>query len=640
MRTRTPIRDHDQEASLFARRVVVAIAIIIAVFMLIIGNLYNLQVREHTELQTRSNDNRIKLLPLAPNRGLIYDRNGVLLAENIPIFSLEVMPEEIDNLDDTINRLQEIVTISGDDLEQFQRNLKGQRRFNHVTLLDELTEQQVATFAAHQHRFPGISIEARLVRNYPFEDLLTHVVGYVAKINRRDVEKLEQNDELANYAASRTIGKLGIEKYYEQQLHGEVGYQRVEVNNRGRTVRSLSTEAPVPGRDIVLELDIKLQQKATEILGQRRGSIILMDANTGGIMAMASTPSYNPNWFVNGISVKQYQSLLNSSASPLLNRATQGGYPPASTVKPQIGLLGLVDGTITPSSRIWDPGWFEIRGVDRRYRDWLSWGHGWVNVSTAITESCDTFYYDLALKLGVDKISNFMTQFGFGEKTGIDIDEEIPALMPSRGWKRARFNEPWYAGETLSVGIGQSYWTATPMQLTAATGVVANRGEFVIPRLLRGYRQEQQLQTVEPDYKPPVSIDNPGYWDIVQAAMRDVNMGAKGTARSAFVDAEYSSAGKTGTAQVVSLGQDEEYVAEEVAEKYRDNAMYVGYAPADDPQVIVTVAMENVVGGGGSVAAPAARQILDAWYQRYHAETHSTQPQEPTQPQETSGADH
>lgn len=621
MRTRTPIRDTEGESNLFARRVFVAIAIITAVFMLLIGNLYHLQVEEHTELQTRSNDNRIKLLPLAPNRGLIYDRNGVLLAENTPIFSLDVIPEEIDDLDQTIAELQQILTIDDDDLEQFRRNLKGQRRFNNVTLLDNLNEQQVATFASHQHRFPGVSIEARLVRHYPYDELLTHVVGYVAKINRRDVERLKQDGELANYAASRTIGKLGIEKYYESELHGEVGYQRVEVNNRGRAVRTLSTEAPTPGQDVVLELDIELQKKATEILGDRRGSIILMDAKTGGLLAMASTPSYNANWFVNGISVKRYQSLLRSKDSPLLNRATQGGYPPASTIKPHIGLLGLEEGTITPTSRIWDPGWFEIKGVDRRYRDWLSWGHGWVNINSAIAESCDTFYYDLALKLGVDKISGFMTQFGFGEKTGIDIHEEIPALMPSRGWKRARYNQPWYAGETLSVGIGQSYWTATPMQLIAATAAIANEGEQVIPRLLRGFGNITDLDPAEPGYKRPVVISNNNHWQVIKDAMQDVNMGAKGSARRAFEDAPYSSAGKTGTAQVVNLGEDEEYVAEEIAEQYRDNAMYVGYAPADDPQVVIAVAMENVIGGGGSVAAPAAREMLDSWYQRYQLVT-------------------
>lgn len=617
MRKRTPIRDTESESTLFARRVFVAIAIIVAVFILLLGNLYTLQVKEHTELQTRSNDNRIKLVPVAPNRGLIYDRNGVLLAENKPVYSLEVIPEEVNDIEQTIEQLQRYLTISADDIAQFERNLGSQRRFSNVTLLDDINEQQVATFASHQHKFPGVSIEARLVRHYPYADLLTHVVGYVAKINRRDVERLTINNELANYAASRTIGKLGIEKHYEQTLHGKVGYQRVEVNHRGRAVRTLSTEAPVPGQDIVLELDIELQKKATEILGERRGSIILMDAQTGGLLAMASTPSYDANWFVNGISVKRYQSLLNSKDSPLLNRATQGGYPPASTIKPHIGLLGLEEGIITPSTRIWDPGWYEIKGVDRRYRDWLSWGHGWVTINSAIAESCDTFYYDLALKLGVDKISGFMSQFGFGETTGIDINEEIPALMPSRGWKRARYNQPWYAGETLSVGIGQSYWTATPIQLVAATAALANEGEQLVPRLLRGYGTINQLEPVQPAYKRPIIINNTSHWQTIKDAMQAVNMGDKGSARRSFSDAPYTSAGKTGTAQVVNLAEDEEYVAEEVAEKYRDNAMYVGYAPADDPQVVIAVALENVIGGGGSVAAPAAREMLDSWYQRY-----------------------
>lgn len=618
MRQRTHIRDHDTEAAVFGRRVLVAMVIVVAAFVALASNMYHLQVSEHNELQTRSNDNRIKLLPLAPNRGLIYDRNGVLLAENTPIYSLDVTPEEIDDLDITLSQLQKLLSFPDTTIDRFYRNLKNQRRFNNVPLLDDLNEQQLAIFAAQQHKYPGVSIEARLIRNYPHKELLTHAVGYVAKINRNDVEKLRESGELPNYAASRTIGKLGIEKYYEKELHGEVGYQSVEVNNRGRAVRTLSIEAPTPGQDIVLELDLELQRKAAELLGEQRGSIILMDATTGGILSMTSTPSYDPNWFVNGISVKQYQSLLNSTQSPLLNRVTQGAYPPASTVKPQIGLLGLEDGTITEKTRIWDPGWFEIKGVDRRYRDWLAWGHGWVDVETAITESCDTFYYDLALKLGVDKISSFMEQFGFGQKTGIDLHEEVSALMPSRGWKRARFGQPWYAGETLSVGIGQSYWTATPMQLAVATAMVANKGEHLVPRLLKGKIQDGEFEEALITHREPLKLKDSNNWEIITKAMRNVNMEQKGTAQSAFKDAPYSSAGKTGTAQVRSLGQEEEYNAEDIAERYRDNAMYVGYAPADDPKVIVVVTIENSLGGGGSVAAPVARKMLDLWHTRFN----------------------
>lgn len=618
MRQRTHIRDHETEAALFGRRVLVAMVVVVAAFITLASNMYHLQVSEHNELQTRSNDNRIKLLPLAPNRGLIYDRNGVLLAENTPIYSLDVTPEAIPDLDKTLSQLQQLLDFPDSTLVRFRRNLRNQRRFNNVPLLNDLNEQQLATFAAQQYKYPGVSIEARLIRSYPHKELLTHAVGYVAKINPSDVEQLRESGELANYAASRTIGKLGIEKYYEKVLHGKVGYQSVEVNNRGRAVRTLSVEAPKPGQDIVLELDLALQRKALELLGDRRGSIILMNAETGGVLTMVSTPSYDPNWFVNGISYKQYQSLLNSTESPLLNRATQGAYPPASTIKPQIGLLGLEEDIISEKTRIWDPGWFEIDGVDRRYRDWLAWGHGWVDIETAITESCDTFYYDLSLKLGVDKISDFMGRFGFGEMTGIDIGEEVNALMPSRGWKRARFGQPWYAGETLSVGIGQSYWTATPIQLAVATAMVAKNGVHPVPRLLKGKIEDGVFKEAPVVRKEPLILSDSDNWHIINEAMRNVNMTPEGTANNAFEGAPYSSAGKTGTAQVRSLGQEEEYNAEDIAERYRDNAMYVGYAPADDPKVVVVVAIENSLGGGGSVAAPVAREMLDLWHSRFN----------------------
>ncbi|MBR9908193.1 MAG: penicillin-binding protein 2 [Gammaproteobacteria bacterium] len=613
---RVTIRDHHAEAALFARRVFVSLIIVVATFGVLLSNMYQLQVVEHQSLQTRSNDNRIKVVPLAPNRGLIYDRYGRILAENRPVLSLEVTPEKVADLDHTLTQLQHILQLTDDDIAQFHENRRRERRFNQVILRDRLTEQQAAQFAARQHEFPGVSIEARLVRHYPYGEAITHALGYVAKINSGDVAKLQEQGKSANYAATRVIGKLGIERYYEEQLHGAIGFQQVEVDIHGRNIRTLSIDPPVPGQDLHLELDVDLQQYAYELLGEERGSIILMDPRDGAIRAMVSKPSYDPNWFAQGISYAQYQGLLNSKHSPLLNRSTQGGYPPASTVKPQIAVLGLEEGIINSKTKIWDPGWFQIEGVDHRYRDWLAWGHGWVNVVDAIVESCDTFYYELALKLGIDSIHDHMVKYGFGERTGIDIAEESAAVMPSRGWKRARFNQPWYAGETVSIGIGQSYWTTTPMQLAVGTAVVVNQGQRPVPRLLAAIQEGEVKLPAVVESREPVVLKNANNWNIVKKAMDLTVSSIKGTAHSAFKDANYTSGGKTGTAQVRSLGQEEEYNAEEIAERYRDNAMYVGYAPADNPELVIVIAVENALGGGGSVAAPMARKLLDFYFEQ------------------------
>ncbi|KFZ31547.1 penicillin-binding protein 2 [Pseudidiomarina salinarum] len=614
VKQRATIRDHQAESALFARRAWFALFLVTAVFGILFYNMYNLQVVQHQNFQTRSNDNRIKIVPLAPNRGLIYDRNGQLLAENRPVLSLELVPERVPELDDTLARLQKLLALSDQQIEEFQQSRKRERRFNQVILLDRLTEAQVARFAVRQHEFPGVSIEARLVRYYPHGDVLTHALGYVAKINRKDLEKLRAKGVHANYVATRTMGKLGIERFYEEQLHGVIGFQQVEVDIHGRPLRTLSVQPPVPGQDLQLELDLDLQRYAHEQLGDGRGSIIIMDPRDGGLLAMVSKPGYDPNWFAQGISYKQYQSLLSSQHSPLLNRSTQGGYPPASTIKPQLAILGLEEGIITPDTKIWDPGWFKINNIDHRYRDWLAWGHGWVNVASAIIESCDTFFYDLALKMGIDKISEHMSQYGFGDYTGIDIAEESAALMPSRGWKRARFNEAWYAGETISIGIGQSYWTATPIQLAVATSVLVNQGIRPVPRFLQSIREGDIELPAVVEQRPPVVLNNPANWQLALDAMQNVVSGAKGTARAAFRGANFTSGGKTGTAQVRSIGQDEEYIAEDIAEKYRDNAMYVGYAPAENPEIVVIVTIENAVGGGGSVAAPMARNIMDFYF--------------------------
>ena len=616
VRKRQHIRDHSAEANLFARRAAIALLIVIGMLTVVVSNLYMLQVSQFEDYQTRSNGNRIKVVPIAPNRGLIYDRNGVLLAENRPVFSLEVIPEKIENLDATLQQLTELMQLSDEELANFTKNSKGQRRFKPVALRTQLSEQEVARFSAQQHRFPGVSIEARLSRYYPYGDTLTHILGYVAKINKKDLQKIVEAGQEANYAATHDIGKLGIEKYHEDKLHGEVGYQQVEVNSQGRIIRTLHVDPPTPGQDIVLNIDLQLQMAVQKTLQEQRGTVVVSDPRTGGMLAMYSNPSYDPNLFVHGISRKNYSALLNSPDRPLINRATQAQYPPASTIKPHLALLGLDSGTITTSYTINDTGRFRLPNVSHVWRDWKRWGHGKVDVSKAIEVSCDTYYYDLAYKLGIDKISAAMSEFGFGDYTGIDLYEESDGNMPSRGWKRARFNQPWYIGDTIPVGIGQSFWTATPVQLNQSINTLINRGKRFVPQIMRGYMQDNGNIELEPlKTLRPYQVKEEKNWDIVLEAMWKVVNGDEGTARHAFDDVGYVSAGKTGTAQLFSVGQNESYNADEVAEHLRDNAMYVGFAPYDDPQVSVTVVIENA-GGGSSNAAPVARQVMDFYFDK------------------------
>lgn len=613
-RKRQMIRDHSAEANLFARRAVIAFVVVVLMLGIVLNNLYSLQVEQYEDYQTRSNGNRIKVLPVPPNRGLIFDRNGVLLAENRPVFSLEVIPEQTDDLEDTLARLTTLMQITAEERERFEKSLKGQRRFKPIAIRTTLSEEDVALFSASKHLFPGVQIEARLARYYPYKDTLTHMLGYVARINKKDLQKLIEAGQEANYAATHDIGKLGIEKYHEELLHGSVGYQQVEVNNQGRIIRVLDTTPPVPGKDIVLNIDIKLQLAAQKALEGQRGAVVVTDVRTGGVLALYSNPSYDPNLFVHGISSKNYSALLNSPDRPLINRATQGQYPPASTIKPHLALLGLEEGIVTEDYTIFDNGRYKLPNVSHVWRDWKKWGHGEVDVAKAIEVSCDTYYYDLAYKLGIDKISEAMYQFGFGDYTGVDLYEESDANMPSRGWKRARFNQPWYIGDTIPVGIGQSFWTATPIQLTNSVNSLVNRGERVIPQIIRGYKNSDNGVDILPlKHLAPIPIKDEKNLDIVLNAMHDVVHGTHGTARHVFNDAAYESAGKTGTAQLFSVGQNEKYDADKIDERLRDNAMYVGYAPFDKPEISLTVVLENA-GGGSSNAAPVARQIMDFYF--------------------------
>ncbi|EGR1168928.1 penicillin-binding protein 2 [Vibrio parahaemolyticus] len=614
-RRRSQIRDYQAEAHLFASRAIVAFFGIVVLMGLLVANMYNIQVNQFQDYQTRSNDNRIKVVPIAPNRGLIYDRNGVLLAENRPVFNLELTPEKIKDIDATIQELQTILEITPEQIERFHRERKRTRRFKSVPLLTQLNEKQVAVFSVNQYRFPGVEISATLKRYYPYGEVLTHVIGYVSRINDRDMQRLIREEKDANYQATRDIGKLGIEKYYEDLLHGTAGYQEVEVNSRGRVIRTLKYVPPVPGKDIVLNLDINLQLYVHQLLDGRRGSAIVLDPRDNGVLAMVSSPSYDPNAFVHGISGKAYRDLLNDKNRPLVNRTTLGIYPPASTIKPFMAVAALQEGVITPNTTRNDPGYWRIPNSDTRpFRDWLRWGHGRVDVIKSIEESVDTFYYQIAYDLGIDRISNWMMMFGFGDYTGIDIYEESKANMPTRDWKMSRHKTPWYKGDTIPVGIGQGYWTATPMQIAKATSVLVNNGAVSAPHLLKstidnGDNFEEQ-ETSEYVTYPPIQNVPEKYWDIAKEGMRRVNHGTRGTARRSFYNMSYQTAGKSGTAQVFGLGENEEYNADEIAEHLRDHALFTGFAPFDDPKVIVTLVLENA-GGGSSNGGPMARKIFD-----------------------------
>lgn len=607
------IRDHTAEANLFARRAFICGIFVIVMLVLLLINLYNLQINQFEQYQTQSNGNRIKVLPVAPNRGLIYDRNGVILAENRPVYNLEIVPEQVKDLAATLEQLGTVLEITEEEITQFQKERKSTRRFKPIALKKQLSQHQVALFSSKQHLFEGVSIQARLARYYPFKDTLTHMLGYVARINKRDAQRLEENGEEANYAATYYIGKQGVEKFHERVLHGKVGSQRVEVNNQGRIIRVLAFQPPTPGRDIVLNIDIELQKKAQQELAGRRGSVVVSDVKTGGILALYSSPSYDPNLFVHGISQKEYSKLLQSSHSPLLNRATQGRYPPASTIKPHLALIGLEQEVIKATDVMRDEGTYRLRNVSHVWRDWKKYGHGDVDVVKSIEVSCDVFFYDLAYKLGIDRISEHMSAFGFGEYTGIDLHEESKALLPSKGWKRGKYNEPWYIGDTISVGIGQSYWNATPLQIAQSINILINKGKRLRPQLLKGFVDDGAVVDLEIEQAPPIPMINEENWDIVLDALYGTVNREHGTAHRAFLNTTYVSAGKTGTAQLFSIAQDAKYEEDKVSERLRDNAMYVGFAPYDNPQISVTVAIENA-GGGSSNAAPVARKVMDHYF--------------------------
>lgn len=611
-------KDHHRESRTFQIRAVIAFILVIIALFGLVSRFYFLQVTEHDRFTALSDKNRIQLQPVAPTRGLIYDRNGVLLADNQPSYSVTLLKEELQDLDGTLLRLQELIPITDRQIERFRKRLKQRRRpFESVPLRFRLTEQEIARISVNYHRLPGVRVEADLIRYYPYGSSLVHALGYVGRINERELQKVDET----NYSATHYIGKLGVEKYYEGELHGDVGFQKVETNARGRIMRVVERSDPVPGKDLMMSLDLNLQQVTEKLLEGRRAAVVAIDPNDGGILALVSTPGYDPNLFVTGISNKDYGALRESGDLPLFNRALRGRYPPGSTVKPIIALAAIDSESVSPAFKVSDPGWFTLTKGGRKYRDWKRGGHGIVGLNLALAQSCDVWFYSAGHKMGIDPMSEYLGYFGFGSIESLDLPEATRGILPSREWKRNSRNLPWYPGDSLNLSIGQGFLLATPLQLATATAVIANRGRWVQPRMLKGvYQADEQTGFTTTDLghdygrdKPDdVKLKHPEYWDNIIQGMVDVVHGPRGTARRSAQGAKYRFAGKTGTAQVVGIKQDEEYDAEKLAERLRDHALFVAFAPVENPQIAVAVIVENG-GGGSTTAAPIARKVMDAY---------------------------
>ncbi|MFQ1022660.1 penicillin-binding protein 2 [Avibacterium paragallinarum] len=605
-----PIRDKKAEKNLFIRRALVSFLGVLGLSAILFTNLYHLEVVNYETYQTRSNGNRIKLLPIPPTRGLIYDRYGKLLAENLTFFGLYIVLEKVENLDRTFEQLKRLVGLTDEDIANFTKERRRSSRYTSILLKPNLTEEQIARFAVNQYQFPSLSVKPYFKRHYLYGEPLTHILGYVAKINDKDVERLKKEEKYANYSGSQNIGKLGIERYYEDELHGEVGFEEVEINNRGKVIRKLREQPAVAGKSIHLTIDLELQRYITDLLAGRKGAAVVLDPKDSSILAMVSVPSYDNNLFVDGISSNDYQRLLQDPQRPLYSRATQGAYPPASTVKPFIAVSGLQDNVITPSTTVFDPGYWVLPNTTKRFRDWKKSGHGYTDLNKAIAESSDTYFYQLAYNMGIDRLSQAMNKFGFGLPTGIDIKEETAGIMPSREWKQKRYKKSWLQGDTISVGIGQGYWTATPLQVAKALAILVNNGKVNTPHLMKGVEGSQFVPYKDPLLYPDIDEPKQNYWALAKRGMYNVVNASNGTARKAFVNTHFQVAGKSGTAQVFSLKENQTYNAKSLVKELHDHAWFIGYAPYEDPKLVVAVILENA-GGGGSNAGPVVREIMD-----------------------------
>ena len=619
----SPIKDIHSERRLFLARVILAAVVSLLLLGVVVARLVQLQVVDHELFAEKSQGNRVRIVPTPPIRGLILDRQGRVLAENLPAYQLELIPEQVADLDDTLIRLAAIDLIDAEDIPRYKELSRSGPHFKPVTLKFRLTEQEIANFAIQRPRFPGVDFQPRLVRHYPHGPEVAHAVGYVGALSAKDLQRLDP----ANYAGTSHTGKTGVEGRYEPMLHGDPGFEHIITNARGREMPSNTSElldslptdeAPTPGANVYLSIDLDLQQLAYRQFEGRRGALVALDPRTGEILALVSTPSFDPNLFAVGMTISEFRELQENPDRPLFNRAVTGAYPPGSTIKPMLALAALETGATNMTHKSFCRGYFQLPGDDHRYRDWKPQGHGPVDLHEAIAQSCDVYFYETSMELGIDALHEYLTRFGLGDRTGIDIGGEHRGLVPSREWKRTSFrnrdDQRWYHGETVIASIGQGYMLATPLQLASAAATLAMRGERYRPHMVAAIEDALtgERQLIQPERLPDVGIDNPYYWDDVIGAMHDVLQGPRGTARAVGMGAPYEMAGKSGTAQVVSIGQDEKYDEAELEERQRDHALFIAFAPLDEPRIAVALIVENGESGSG-VAAPIAKAIMDRY---------------------------
>ena len=615
------IKDHWAEQRMFLHRSIAAGSLILALVLALVVKLVQLQVVRHQYYAELSQGNRVRIEPLPPNRGLILTRDGEVLAENLPAYQLELTAEQVPDVGAALEGLVALQLLERDDIERLTRLIRSRRSFESVPIRLQLTDEEVARFAVRRHEFPGVDIRTRLTRHYPLGDVAVHALGFVGAISEQDLKRIDEGE----YAGTTLIGKVGVESAFERQLHGTTGFRQVLVNAQGRPVEgeaalraNLPTKPPVSGNDLILSLDVRAQRAAEEALRGLRGAVVAIDPSNGDVLAFASTPGFDPNRFARGLTSAEYRALQDNIDRPMFNRALRGTYPPGSTIKPVLALAALDYHALDPGQTRFCRGFFTLPGSRHRYRDWRPEGHGWVNMHESIAQSCDTYFYHVAQTLGIDRLSTYLGKFGFGQPTGIDVEGEKQGLLPSRDWKQKNFSQPgervWFPGDTVVLGIGQGYLLATPLQLAHMTSIIATRGHSFEPRFVTALRDPAtgKVQELTPKPSPPVEVSEPALWQRIVDGMLGVTSPPRGTARGSAAGATYHIAGKTGTVQVFSVGQTEKYDEKQIAERLRDHAVFIAFAPAEAPRIVLSVLVENGRSGSGT-AAPVARKILDAY---------------------------